>query len=263
MELGLDGRSAIVTGASRGIGRATARTLAGEGARLLLVARGADALDEVVEEISRDGGTAVAVAADLTEPTAAAVVVQRCMEAFGRLDVLVNNAGGARPKALAELTHQDWHEAMELNLFSAARLSVAAAGPMREAGWGRLVHIGSTNGTRPDPLFAPYSAAKAALANLSVTLSVELSPHGVLSNCIVAGITETELVRDNAAATAERTGRSIEEVMARTLARTAPPTGRLGTTEEVASAVAYLASEQAAWISGATFAVDGGTLRAL
>jgi 3-oxoacyl-[acyl-carrier protein] reductase len=264
VDLGLAGRAAIVTGAGRGIGRAIARTLAAEGAHVLLVARGAESLGDAVDEITAAGGTAVALAADLTDPASADAVAARCLDAFGRLDVLVNNAGGSgAPKPLAELTDANWRAGLELNLLAAARLSVACAPTMREAGWGRLVHIGSTSGTRPDVLFAPYSAAKAALANLSVTLSVELAPHGVLSNCIVAGITETEMVQQNAADSAERTGRTTDDVMARMLSRTDPPTGRFGTPDEIASAVAFLASDHASWITGATLSVDGGTLRAL
>jgi NAD(P)-dependent dehydrogenase (short-subunit alcohol dehydrogenase family) len=263
VELGLSGRSAIVTGASTGIGQAIARALAAEGAHLLLVARGAEALAGAVDEITANGGTATGLAIDVTDPSAAVAIADRCLADFGRIDILVNNAGGSAPKPLADLTGDDWSAALELNFTSAARLAVACAPAMRRAGWGRMIHIGSTSGTRPDVLFAPYSAAKAALANLSVSLSTELAGEGVLSNVIVAGITETALVRENAAASAEQVGGTTDEVMARMLARTDPPTGRFGTPEEIASAVAFLASDQAAWITGSTMTVDGGTLRSL
>ncbi|MCU1358322.1 MAG: short-chain dehydrogenase/reductase [Acidimicrobiales bacterium] len=261
VELGLGGRAAVVTGASKGIGRAIAGALAAEGAHVLLVARGAEALDEAVDEILVANGTAVGLVADVTDPGAAAVIVERCLAEFGRLDILVNNAGGSAPKQLTDLTDDDWWADLELNFVSAARLAVACAPVMREAGWGRMIHIGSTSGSRPDALFAPYSAAKAALTNLSVSLSVELSGDGVLSNVVVAGITETELVQENAAASAERAGRTTDEVMARMLSRTDPPTGRFGTPDEIATAVVFLASEQSSWITGSTLTVDGGTLR--
>jgi 3-oxoacyl-[acyl-carrier protein] reductase len=261
MDLGLTGRAAIVTGAGRGIGRAIALALAAEGADVLAVSRGAEALDAVVAEIGSTGGTASALAVDVIDPAAAATIVETCVKRFGRLDILVNNVGGSRAKKLAELTADDWQQALELNFLSAARLSVAAGEVMRRAGWGRIVSIGSTSGKRPDPLFAPYSAAKAALANLTVALSDELAADGVLATCVVAGVTETELIADQAQATAERTGRTADEVMAKVLARTNPPTGRFGKPEEIAAAVAFLCSEQASWITGTTLAVDGGTLR--
>ena len=250
-----------MTGAGRGIGRAIALTLAAEGAHLLVVARGAEALDAVVAEITSAGGTAAAFTADVTDPEAAATIVARCVDRFGRLDILVNNAGGSMAKKLAELTAEDWQQDLELNFLSAARLSVAAGEVMRAKGWGRIVSIGSTSGRRPDPLFAPYSAAKAALGNLTIALSDDLAAEGVLATCVVAGVTETELVGEQAAATAERTGRSADEVMAKVLARTNPPTGRFGKPGEIASAVAFLCSDQASWITGTTLTVDGGTLR--
>ncbi len=261
VDLGLEGRAAIVTGAGRGIGRQVALTLAGEGCRVLLVARGAEALSSVAEAIGQRGGTATPLAVDVTGAGTPNEIVERCLDAYGRLDILVNNAGASEPKALETLTSDDWRSAMELNFLAAARLSVACAPVMRAAGWGRMVHVASTSGRRPDKLFAPYSAAKAALINLSASLAAELSAHGVLSNCIVAGVTLTEMVQLNADATAARTDTTVGDVMARMLARTAPVAGRFGIPEEIAAAVVFLASEPASWITGATLEVDGGTLR--
>jgi 3-oxoacyl-[acyl-carrier protein] reductase len=140
---------------------------------------------------------------------------------------------------------------------------VAAAAAMREARWGRLVHVASTSGREPDPNFAPYAAAKAALLNLSTALSRAFAADGVLSSCVVPGVTVTELVEANALATAERTGRTPVEVMERMLARQGVAAGRFGRPEEVAAAVVFLASEAAAWITGATLEIDGGTLRSV
>jgi 3-oxoacyl-[acyl-carrier protein] reductase len=200
---------------------------------------------------------------DVTAPEAADAMVAGCLEAFGRLDVVVNNAGTAAPKPLAQLTAADWQAGLDVNFLAAARLSVAAVPVMRAAGWGRLVHVASTSGREPDPLFAPYSAAKAALLNLSTALSRAFAADGVLSSCVVPGVTVTELVEANAAATAERTGSTPDEVMARMLARQGVAAGRFGRPEEVAAAVAFLAGEPAAWITGATLEVDGGTLRSV
>jgi len=259
VDLGLAGRAAIVTGASRGIGRSVALALVTEGCRVLLVGRDRDALAAVHAEA---GAATATLACDVTDPSTAGLMVAECQRAFGRLDVVVNNAGHAVPKPLADLTPEDWQRGLDVNFLAAARLSVAALPVLQAAGWGRLVHVASISGREPDPLFAPYSAAKAALLNLSTALSRAGASSGVLSSCVIPGVTATELVRGNAQATAERTGRTPDEVMDRLLAKHGVAAGRFGRPEEVAAAVVFLASEAASWITGATLEVDGGTLRA-
>ena len=261
MDLGLRERVAIVTGASRGIGRQVALDLAAEGCHVLLCARDAAALESVAAEIGGRGGHAVSMVVDVAESGAAGAIVEECRRIFGRLDVLINNAGGAQPRRLEALTDADWRNAFEVNFFAAARLSIACASVMSVAGWGRLVHVASTNGREPDPLFAPYSAAKSALINLSTSLAQAFSADGVLSNCVIPGVTLTELVEANAASTADRTGATPSEVMDKLLAKKNVPAGRFGTPDEVSAAILFLASEQASWITGASLAVDGGTLR--
>jgi 3-oxoacyl-[acyl-carrier protein] reductase len=262
VDLGLRGRAAIVTGATRGIGRQIALDLAAEGCGVLVCARGQAEVDALAREIVDAGGHAAATAVDVTDPDAAGELVDACVRTLGRLDILVNNAGGAQPKPLEQLTDADWREGLELGFLAAARLSVAAAPVMGAAGWGRIVHIASVSAREPDPLFAPYSAAKAALLSLSTSLSRAFASNGVLSSCVVPGVTITELVEANARATAERVGSTTEDVMARMLAKHDPATGRFGTPAEVSAAVLFLASEPAGWITGATVEVDGGTLRA-
>lgn len=251
MDLGLSGRAAIVTGASRGIGRAVAERLLAEGCEVLAVAR------------QPDDAPGSPFAADVTDPAAADDIVAACQDRFGRVDILVNNAGAAVPGRLHELTDDDWTEAFELNFFAAVRLSRAAVVPMRAARWGRLVHVASVSGREPSPRFAPYSAAKAALLNLSTSLSQAYAADGVLSSCVVPGVTLTELIAENASAAANRTGTTVDEVMGRELAHHRVPAGRFGEPAEVAAAVAFLASEAASWVSGATLEVDGGTLRSV
>jgi 3-oxoacyl-[acyl-carrier protein] reductase len=263
VDLGLAHRAAIVTGASRGIGRHVALGLAAEGCRVLLCARDRSALRAVEAEIDAAGGSAVSMAVDVTDPSAADAVAAECLRAFGRLDILVNNAGGANPKPLTSLTADDWQAGLELNFLSAARLSLACAPVMRSAGWGRMVHVASVSAREPDPLFAPYAAAKAALVNLSTSLSRALAADGVLSSCVVPGVTITDLVATNALASAERSGTTVDEVMSRMLAKHGVAAGRFGSPDEVAAAVVFLASEQARWITGATVEVDGGTLRSV
>jgi NAD(P)-dependent dehydrogenase (short-subunit alcohol dehydrogenase family) len=256
VELGLAGRAAIVTGASRGIGRAITDALVAEGCRVLACARDVAPIEDLTA-----GGDVLAVTADVTADATAEHLVEECRRAFGRLDVVVNNAGHAEPAAIDRLAAGAWQDALDVHVLAAARLSVAAAGVMRAAGWGRLVHVSSVHGREPDPLFAPYSAAKAALLNLSTSLSRAFAGDGVTSNCVVPGVTVTELVEANAAATAERTGTTAEEVLARLLAKQGVAAGRFGRPREVADAVVFLASERASWITGATLEVDGGTLR--
>ncbi|MEY2397111.1 MAG: 3-oxoacyl-[acyl-carrier protein] reductase [Actinomycetota bacterium] len=260
MDLGLGGRAAIVTGASRGIGRGIATALAAEGVRVLLCGRDAAALDDVAKAIGHD---ATPFTVDITQPDAAQPIVDECVRAFGRIDILVNNAGIATVRKLPEITHEQWHEDFENNFFSAARLSSVAANAMKARGWGRIVHNSSIDGVAPDKLFPAYSAAKAAMLSLSKTLSHEYARFGVTSNVVLPGITLTESVREQAAASAERLGKTEAEVMDRILAKHNPDTGRFGTVEDVANAFVFLCSDAASWITGAALVVDGGTLRSI
>jgi 3-oxoacyl-[acyl-carrier protein] reductase len=262
VDLGLRGRAAIVTGATRGIGRQIALDLAAEGCRVLVCARDDEAVRSLAQEIVDGGGRSAAVAVDVTDAEAAGALVDACVRTLGRLDVLVNNAGHATARPLEQVTDDHWREALEVNFLAAARLSVAAAPVMCAAGWGRIVHVASVSGREPDPLFAPYSAAKAALLNLSTSLSRAFAGNGVLSSCVVPGVTITELVEANAVASADRAGTAPDDVMARMLAKHDPATGRFGTPSEISAAVLFLASERAGWITGAALDVDGGTRRA-
>ncbi|MGQ0430873.1 MAG: SDR family NAD(P)-dependent oxidoreductase [Microthrixaceae bacterium] len=261
MDLALGDRVAIVTGASQGIGRAIALALATEGADLVLAARRRPGLDAVAAEVEALGRRAHVVQADVASPDGASVIVDAVVDAFGRVDILVNNAGKGHPKAMLELTDDDWHASFELNLMSAVRLSMACVPIMKERGWGRIINISSRVGREPDPFFGPYSASKAALINFSKNLANAFSKHGVLTNCIVPGLIRSEAVDDAARASAEATGQSVEEVFAATLKKRPIPAGRLGEPDDVAGLVALLASERGSWITGSCFTVDGGIVR--
>jgi 3-oxoacyl-[acyl-carrier protein] reductase len=228
---------------------------------VLLCGRDTAALAEVAEELERRGARAVPMEVDIATTGSGGEIVAECLRSFGRIDVLINNAGSSRPCRLEELKADDWQSEFEVNFFGAARLAVACAPVMRDAGWGRFVHVASITARQPDPLFAPYSAAKAALISLSGSLAQAYSAHGVLSSCVIPGVVMTELVRSTTAATAERSGISAEEVMAKVMARQRVPAKRFGEPHEVSAAILFLASEQASWITGATITVDGGTLR--
>jgi 3-oxoacyl-[acyl-carrier protein] reductase len=261
MDFGLRGRVAIVTGGSQGIGRAIALALAGEGADLALAARRRARLDAVAEEVRALGTSAHVIEADVATPTGCTRVVDGTVDRYGRVDILVNNAGKGSPKAMLELSDHDWQASIDLNLMSAVRLSLACVPLMRAQGWGRVVHISSRVGREPDAYFAPYGAAKAALINFSKSLANGFSKDGVLSNCIVPGLIRSEAIDQAAEKSAAETGLSVDEVMARTLAKRPIPAGRIGEPRDVAGLVTLLCSEHGSWITGACFTVDGGIVR--
>jgi 3-oxoacyl-[acyl-carrier protein] reductase len=163
---------------------------------------------------------------------------------------------------MLDLGDDDWHASLELNLMSAVRLALACVPHMRERGWGRIVNIASRVGREPDPYFAPYAAAKAALINFSKNLANAFSVDGILTNCVVPGLIRGEGVEDAARRSATATGKTVEEVYEAILRKRPIPAGRIGEPADVAGLVTFLASERAAWITGACFTVDGGIVRA-
>ena len=261
MDLGLDGKVAVVTGASQGIGRAIALGLAEEGADLVLCARRRPGLDAVAAEVEALGRRAAVVPGDVATPDGTAAIATAALDAFGAVDILVNNAGKGAPKPLLELTSEDWQASLELNLLSAVRLSQALVPQMRERGWGRIVNISSRVGREPDPYFAAYAAAKAALINFSKSLANGFSKDGVLTNCVVPGLIRSEAIDEAARRSAEATGKTVEEVFDATLAKRPIPAGRIGEPDDVAGLVALLVSDRGSWITGSCFTVDGGIVR--
>ena len=257
----MGGRVAIVTGAGRGIGRQIATDLLAEGCAVVACARTASDVESLAGD-APDGAQVVPLAVDVSDVDAADRIVRTTVDQLGRLDVLVNNAGNPSPKRLDRMTDDRWRAGFEVDFFAAARLSVAAVEPMRAAGWGRIVNIASTYGREPDPSYAAYGAAKAALINLTKSFAREFSADGVLTNCVVPGVTLTEGVLGAAREAGERTGASAESILEATMAKDPVAAGRFGEPSEVSAAVCFLASEAASWISGACLAVDGSTLRA-
>ena len=268
MELGLEGRAGIVTGASRGIGLATARALAGEGARVLLCGRDADALSKATrvcaEEAARHGRDpegAASLALDVTDADAGERLVEACHDRFGSLDLLVNNAGTMRRRPLEELTDAEWQEQWELHVMASMRLMRAAAPVMAERGWGRIVNVSSSSGKRPSPSNAAYSVSKAAQLSLSRVFADEYAAQGVLVNAVAPGVVNTGLWLDAgglADQSAEAAGTTREEALAAAAAKV--PLGRFGTEEEIAAAIVFLCSERASNVAGAAWSVDGGSV---
>jgi len=251
----------MVTGGSQGIGREIALLLASEGADLIIAARRTEALERTAAELRDLGRRVAAVTADVATPDGPAAIADAALEAFGRVDIVVNNAGKGHNKALDALTDEDWYASIDLNLMSAVRMCRALVPQMRERGWGRVVNISTRVALEPDPYFAAYGAAKAGLINLSKNLANAYSREGVLTNCIVPGLIRSEAIDQAAVKSAAETGLSVEEVMARTLTKRPIPAGRLGEPSDVAGLVALLCSDHGSWITGACFTVDGGIVR--
>jgi len=260
MELGLASKVALVTGASQGLGREIALTLAAEGADLTLCARRPEPLTAVAAEVETRGRSALAVPADVATADGPRAVLD-ALERFGRVDILVNNAGKGSPKTMLELTDDDWQASLDLNLMSAVRLSLSAVPHMQARRWGRIVNIASRVAREPDPYFAPYAAAKAALVNFSKGLANAFSADGVLTNCVVPGLIRSEATEHAAERSAAATGKTVEEVWEATLRQRPIPAGRLGEPADVAGLVALLVSERGSWITGSCFTVDGGIVR--
>jgi 3-oxoacyl-[acyl-carrier protein] reductase len=257
MDLELHGRAAIVTGASRGIGRRIAGRLAAEGARVLLVGRGQDALREAAGECSGARWAAI----DITAPDGAARAVAACREQFGAVDILVNNAGTSSVAGLEELTDEEWQSQWEIHVMAPMRLMRAAIPHMVQAGWGRVVNVSSSSGKRPGQRNVAYSVTKAAELSLSRAYADAYASAGVLINAVAPGPVAGELwLADGGLAdqTAAARGISRRQVLEQTAA--AVPIGRMADADEIADVVVFLCSARASNVAGAAWSVDGGAV---
>jgi 3-oxoacyl-[acyl-carrier protein] reductase len=262
MDLGLDGKACVVTGASRGIGRAIARGLAAERAAVLLVGRDAEALERGAEECRGAGGQAATSPLDVTAPDAANRVVAACEDAFGGIDVLVNNAGASQARALDDLFDEDWQAQWDLHVMAPMRLMRAAAPRMAERGAGRIVNVSSSSGKRPSGnLDPPYSVTKAAELSLSRTFADRFAGTGVVVNAVTPGAVAGPLwtaaggLADQAAAASGITRQEALEAQAGKI-----PLGRLAEPGEVADVICFLCSERASTVTGAAWSADGGSV---
>ncbi len=264
MDLGLEGRTCVVTGASRGIGLDVARRLCAEGASVLLVARG-EGLDDAVRECEQAGGRALALALDVTAADAAERIIGRAASELGPVDVLVNNAGTARWRSLEEVPDSDWQAAWDLNVMAPMRLMRAAIPGMRERGWGRIVNVASTAGKRPSAMMPEYSVAKSAQLSLSRLFADLHAGAGVLINAVAPGPTKSELWMGTGGLldqSAEAGGHdSREEALEASGSKR--PIGRLAEPAEIGAVIAFLCSEPASYVAGAAWSVDGGTVQVI
>jgi NAD(P)-dependent dehydrogenase (short-subunit alcohol dehydrogenase family) len=245
----MDSAVAIVTGASRGIGASTARRLARDGFAVVLASRSIEALEALASEIRQAGGTALGVETDIAEPTDGERLVSTALEHFGRLDVLVNNAGVLPPATRSErMTLETWSQALAVNLTGPWWLANRSFDAMASAGAGGvIINMTSTAATYPSVGFAAYNASKAAFSMLTRTLALEWARHGVRVVGIAPGKVDTVMVEPIVAFT-EQQGRQLN------------PLGRIGEPDEVAELVAFLVSDRAAFITGSIIAIDGGEL---
>jgi NAD(P)-dependent dehydrogenase (short-subunit alcohol dehydrogenase family) len=245
----LRGKHAVVTGASRGIGLAVARTLLAHGARVTLMARDAEALELAATQLGSDVAW---VAGDVSIETSVAAAFARA----GAVDILVNNAGQAASAPFAKTDAALWQRMLDVNLTGAYHCIQAALPAMLDAGWGRIVNVASTAGLTGYRYVAAYCAAKHGLVGLTRALALELASKGITVNAVCPGYTETDIVREAVANIARKTGRSAPEARAELAA--ANPQGRLVRPEEVAHAVAMLCLPDAAAMNGQAIAVAGG-----
>ncbi len=260
MELGIRGKTALVTGASRGIGRAVAEALAAEGARVFLVARSEDRLRALATSLRERGTEADHLAADLTEPAAAERVLQAA-RAFGPVELFLGNTGGPPPGRAEELGPEAWSAAFGQLFLPMVRLVRGLLPGMKAGGFGRIVFITSLAVKEPVEDLALSNAIRAGLTGYLKTLSREVAAHGVTVNAVAPGYTKTERVESLFARQAEREGLPLEAIYRRVEERI--PAGRLGRPEEVAALAVFLMGTPAAYVTGQTWVADGGHLRFL
>ena len=241
----LDGKVAVVTGAGRSIGRQIALTLAAQGAKVVVNNLSADRNAEVVAELHAAGGEAVGVLVGVEDPAVAEACVKAAVETWGRLDIVVNNAGVARDGLVARMSDEQWDEVLEVNLTGAFNLIRAATRPLMKQRGGRIINISSVVGRMGNAGQANYAASKAGLLGLTKAVARELAPRNVTVNAVAPGFIDDGMTAG--------LGEELRETM-----KSAIPLGRFGTSADVAAVVAFLASDAAGYVTGQTLGVDGG-----
>ena len=262
MNLGLSGKVALVSGASKGLGRAIAQALADENASLVICSRRETPLFAARDAIASSSGAEVlAVTADVSRQKDVENAVQAGLDHFGKVDILVTNAGGPPSATFENLTPEMWDAAVQLTLMSVVRLCAALVPGMKERQWGRVINVTSIAVKQPVAGLMLSNSVRSAVTGFARTLANEVAPFGVTVNNVLPGYTQTERVEELATAAAARDGTSAEAARSRWEAEI--PMRRLGKPEELAALVAFLASDRASYITGSSIAVDGGWTRTL
>jgi 3-oxoacyl-[acyl-carrier protein] reductase len=266
VNLELKNKTALVTGGSKGIGKAIAIALAEEGANVIICAREAEALNKAALGIEKIGGSVLAVQADLTKQADVDNLVFSAINRYKTIDILVNNAGVVnRFDDFESLELEDWRKLFEVNLFGAVRVTKAVIPYMKKAEYGRIINISSECAEQPDPFIPHYNASKAALNNFTKSLSKAYAADGILVNTVSPAFILTPMLENLLNGNAEKLNISYDEAIQQFLKKNRPhvEVKRPGTVEEVASAVVYLASNKASFINGVNLRVDGGSVASL
>ena len=262
MDLGLRGKVALVAAGSKGLGRAVAEELAAEGARVVICARGREALEATRKDIAaKTKADVVAVAADVSTLDGIERVASEAMKRFGQVDIVVNNAGGPPSGPFEKHDWAAWQSAVDLTLRSAVELTRAVLPGMRERRWGRVLNITSIAAKQPVDGLMLSNSIRAAVTGWARTLANEVARDGITVNCLLPGFTQTDRVVELNAATAKREGLTVEDIEKRTTAQI--PMRRIGEPKEFGALAAFLASERASYITAQSIAVDGGWIRSL
>jgi NAD(P)-dependent dehydrogenase (short-subunit alcohol dehydrogenase family) len=247
----LDGKVALITGGNSGIGSATAELLAKEGAKVVLTGRNQERGEEIARGINEAGGTAMFIRSDVRAAKDCREAVEQTLERFGRIDVLFNNAGVFHPKTVPECTEEEWDETIDSSLKGAFLMSKYALPSMIERGSGSIIHTSSGWGILGGEKAASYCAAKGGLVVMAKAMAMDHGPDGIRVNCVCPGDVETPMLADDA----EKRGMTWEDYLAEASDR---PLGRIGTADEIARAVLFLASDDSSFVTGEALVVDGG-----
>jgi 3-oxoacyl-[acyl-carrier protein] reductase len=252
MNLELNGRVALVTGGTQGIGKACAIKLAQEGAKVVIAARGKELLENVASEIRANGGSVTTVQADVSQDTECTRIIDEVIAAYGKIDILINNAGTSATGEFESVTDEGWQADFDLKLFAAIRLSRLAIPYMKQGNWGRIINVTNIGAKQPAAKSMPTTVTRAAGLAMTKALSREFAPNNILVNSVCIGLIKAGQHERKAA----KAGISVDELY-ENLGKEIP-LGRVGRAEEVANVVAFLASEAASYVTGSSINLDGG-----